>query len=787
MSLKNKVTGLRSILSILTLGVLMLTACSGTKYLSENESLYTGAEIQFESHKAGNLKRIRSRLEEEIRPQPNTTILGMRPGLWLYFIAGEPKKDKGFRYWLKNKVGERPVLMRDADPGRVANILQGTLFNNGYFDATVEESVVTKRKKSKVVYAVSVKAPFRLREVNYPDPRDGVYQVVVREVERTSLIKPRRRYSLDRFREEQSRTEQLLENYGFYYFDDKYVIFEADTTVGTRQVDVDVTLTPGVPDKAKRIYSLDRINVFTDYSISADSTGKILSDTTRINGYNYIDRTRSFRPEIITNAINLRSGYTYSSTAHDYTLSHLMSLGVFKFVNIRYNDSPRDSASLNASIFLTPMEKKSIRLEFQTVSKSNNFVGPGITASFTNRNFLRGAERFELSVNSAYEVQISRQQTGGPLNALTLGAESSLTVPRFISPFNIDYYNSQYIPHTYFSLGFNLQRRIDFFQLSSFNAMYGYRWRETTAKNHELYLADINYVQLSRTSPTFSQLLERNPVLANSVQNQFIIGTRYSFTLNTQLKEEGVDIFGKRNTNTHNFYFNGNIGAAGNLLNYLQETFNEKSGSYEIFGTPYSQYLMADVDFRHYWQMDRSNKLVTRLMVGVGYPYGNSSTLPYIKQYAAGGSNSIRAFPARSLGPGTYDIRRDSTVDTQRLFIDQRGDIKLEGNVEYRFDIIKVVKGALFVDAGNIWLWREDPERRGGKFDKHDFIQELAVGTGAGLRFDFNFFVIRFDVAFPVRKPLPQVDRWVFDEIDFGSKYWRRENLVYNLAIGYPF
>lgn len=783
MSLRIKVIGLPA---IIMLGVL-LSSCSGTKYLAEDESLYTGSEIQFESDNAGNLRRIRSKLEEEIRPQPNTTILGMRPGLWFYFIAGEPEKKKGFRWWLKNKMGEKPVLISDANPGRMANILQGTLFNNGYFDATVEESVVAKKKTSKIIYTVSVKAPFRIREVNYPNPKDSVYRAVVKEVEQTSLIKPRRRYSLERFQEEQTRTEQLLENYGFYYFDNRYVIFEVDTTVGTRQVDVDVTLTPGVPDKAKRVYFLDRINVFTDYSITADSSKRVPADTIHVDGYTYIDRTRSFRPEIITNVINLRSGNIYTSTAHDYTLSHLMNLGVFKFVNIRYHDSQRDSASLNADIFLTLMEKKSVRLEFQTVSKSNNFVGPGITASFTNRNFLRGAERFELSVNSAYEVQISQRQAGRPLNALTLGAESSLTVPRFISPFRINYYSSQYIPHTYFSLGFNLQRRIDFFQLSSFNAMYGYRWRETTDKNHELYLADINYVRLSRTSPTFDQLLERNPVLANSVQNQFIIGSRYSFTLNTQLKEEGVDIFGKRTTSTHNFYFNGNFGVAGNLLNFLQETFNEQAGTYKIFGTPYSQYMMVDVDFRYYWQIDRSNKLVSRLMVGVGYPYGNSSTLPYIKQYAAGGSNSIRAFPARSLGPGTYNILTDTTVDTQTLFLDQRGDIKVESNLEYRFDIVKFLKGALFVDAGNIWLWNDDPERPGGKFDKDDFTTEIAVGTGAGLRFDFSFFVIRFDVAFPVRKPWLQGDRWVFDEIDFGSKQWRRDNLVYNIAIGYPF
>jgi outer membrane protein assembly factor BamA len=213
----------------------------------------------------------------------------------------------------------------------------------------------------------------------------------------------------------------------------------------------------------------------------------------------------------------------------------------------------------------------------------------------------------------------------------------------------------------------------------------------------------------------------------------------------------------------------------------------------EIFNLPYSQYVKGDIDFRYYWQFDLHNKLAARLIMGVGYAYGNSTTLPYIKQFSIGGSNSIRAFPARSVGPGTYNVRTDPNVTTQ--FIDQRGDIKLEGNIEYRFDIVKILKGALFLDAGNIWLMKADPineenggvDRSGGVFHKNTFLNELAVGSGMGLRFDFSFFVLRLDVAFPLRKPYLIDDPWVVDDIDFGSKTWRKDNLVFNIAIGYPF
>jgi outer membrane protein assembly factor BamA len=195
--------------------------------------------------------------------------------------------------------------------------------------------------------------------------------------------------------------------------------------------------------------------------------------------------------------------------------------------------------------------------------------------------------------------------------------------------------------------------------------------------------------------------------------------------------------------------------------------------------------VKGDIDLRHYWQFDDHNKLASRIVIGAGYAYGNSYTLPYIKQFAIGGSNSIRAFQARSIGPGTYNIREYLPDTAQTLFLDQRGDIKLEANVEYRFDIFKALKGAIFVDAGNIWTVRDDG-REGGQFNVDTFLSELAVGTGLGLRMDFSFFVLRLDTAFPIRKPWTD-PRWVINDIDFGNRAWRRENLIFNIAIGYPF
>jgi outer membrane protein assembly factor BamA len=722
-------------------------------------------------------------LQELITPKPNSTVLGMRPGVWFYYLAGTPKKKKGLKSFIKNKLGQPPVLMKDINAERTTKVLGSHLFNEGYFKSSVSSEVKTKGKEGKVIYTVKISRPYRLDSIRYPNPRDSVYASIVRTLKDESLLKPRQRYSLVRMQAEQERIEERLENYGFYYFDDRFLIFEADSTVGKRKVNLGLKLEPGIPRKARKIYTINQVTIFPNYSLT-DTLQRDVSMSV-FDSVHFVDSARYFRPRVITRVTNIKQGNRYNREDQELTLSHLMGLGMFKFVNIKFSEAYPDSTLLNANIYLTPLQKKSLRAEVQAVSKSNNFVGPGISFTFTNRNLFRGAELLQLSLSAAYEVQVGRQNQG-PLNSFETGLESSLTFPRFISPIRIDYNSRKYLPKTVVKAGFNFQNRVGYYRLNSLNLSYGYIWRENAAKSHEFYPADISFVRTDKKSQAFIDMVESNPVLETSFENQFIIGTRYSYILNTQLNEDIMQKFEKKRFRTHNFYFNGNIDLAGNLINWVQNMMYEPSEDpYDLFGAPYSQFAKADVDFRYYYQIDEHNKLATRLIAGVGYAYKNSTTLPYIKQFSIGGSSSIRAFPARSIGPGTYNVREGIPQDST-LFIDQRGDIKLEANVEYRFDIIKSLKGAVFADAGNIWLARPDPFRPGGEFNKSTFLRQLAVGTGVGLRLDFSFFVLRFDLAFPLRKPYLE-DPWVLDKIDFGSSAWRKENLIFNIAIGYPF
>ncbi|CAN5250561.1 BamA/TamA family outer membrane protein [soil metagenome] len=797
--------------------IFTLSGCNGTKFLKEGESFYTGAEIKLVPQ--GDIpgeKRIKTMLQTFIKPAPNAKIFGNRTSVWFYYLAGDNSKKKGIRNFIQTKLGSPPVLLKDATPEKTAKVLEQQINNDGYFKSTVASSVETKKKESKVIYTVILQPPFKIGNLNYI--AFDTTSVMGKNILNERLLRKNQRYQLERLQAEQQRIEEVVKNHGLFYFDNRYLLFNGDSTVGQRQVDLDLVFERGTPDKITRPYKITEINVYPSYSLGdgngrrtrrnrRDTTNAVSGegsdsirvarrerlDTIQVDGYNYIDRNHDFRPEIITNVIKIRPDSLYRKIDHEYSLIHLMGLKTFKYVNIKFTE--KDSSSLRADIFMTPLLRKSVRAQVELVSKSNNFVGPGVELTFTNRNIFRGAEMFQFKVHSAYEVQLSRQQSTN-LNSFEIGAEASLSVPRFITPLHIRYNSQKFLPSTQFKIGYNFQERVSYFSLRTFNIAGGYTWRETTLKTHELFPVDISYIKSGNKSDEFNKLLDGNPVLKNSFQDQFILGTRYSFTINTQFTEDVEEKFRLKARKKSNFYFKGTIDVSGNLFHALQNMGKEKSDSLKLFGSPYSQYARADVDFRYYLltgKASNKNMLATRLIVGVGNAYGNSNNMPYIKQFSIGGSNSIRAFPARSLGPGTYNVRNDTSVNS--AFIDQRADIKLEGNVEYRFGLLSALKGAVFLDAGNIWLWKPDPDkadgtpsRPGGAFDKNKFISEIAVGTGFGLRYDFSFFILRFDLAFPLRKPyLPESERWVLDKIDFGSSDWRSQNLVFNIAIGYPF
>jgi hypothetical protein len=390
--------------------------------------------------------------------------------------------------------------------------------------------------------------------------------------------------------------------------------------------------------------------------------------------------------------------------------------------------------------------------------------------NFQNRNLFNGGEIFNLTANVGYEVQILAGEREAQ-QSLELGLQSSLVFPRVLFPVPVMNRFKLAIPKTRITAGVEYQNRTDLYLLNSLNSSFGYFWNINKYVYHEFNPISFSIVNLISTTPEFDEILESNPFLRRSFEQQFILGMNYTFNYN-QL----VDVQRK-----NAIFFATTIDLAGNFLKGVNTLFNADNPGF-AFGLEYAQYIKNDMDLRFYHKFSKESAIVTRLYGGVGIPLGNSVSLPFVKQFFSGGPRSVRAFRIRSLGPGTFIPDGASTSG----FFDQAGDIRLEGNLELRFPFNKYLKGAVFADAGNIWLFNENEALPGGKFSRK-WVEELGVGAGFGLRVDISLFVLRFDLALPVRKPwLPENDRWL-DTFYLLDPAWRRENLVLNFAIGYPF
>ncbi|MGB8191477.1 MAG: BamA/TamA family outer membrane protein, partial [Chitinophagaceae bacterium] len=429
-----------------------------------------------------------------------------------------------------------------------------------------------------------------------------------------------------------------------------------------------------------------------------------------------------------------------------------------------------DTPRLDAYYYLTPFPSQSLRLELTGSTKSNNLTGSQVTVSWRNRNTFRGGELLTINASVGSEYQYSGLSQA--YNTYRLGVDATITWPRFVTPFfDVPQKRSPFVPRTNLEVGYEAINRSKLYTLNSFRGALGYAWKESVRREHQLYPININFVQPGNVTPLYDSVANKNPTLQKVIERQFILGSYYIFNIN-QLAN---------NPPANAFYFNGLVDISGNIAGLVVAK-NKTTNTKQLFGSDFAQYIKTEADLRYYRKVGLVSVLANRLIVGIGYPYGNSRELPFIKQFFVGGTNSIRAFRSRSLGPGSYQV-----PDTTIFLPDQSGDIKLEANTEFRAKLYSVIHGAVFIDAGNVWLYRDNPLKPGGKFSK-DFVSELAVGSGVGLRFDFSFFVLRLDLAFPLRKPyLPKGERWVFDQIKFGNREWRKNNLILNLGIGYPF
>ncbi|NEU07717.1 BamA/TamA family outer membrane protein [Flavihumibacter sp. R14] len=753
-------------------------ACSNIKYLPKGESLYIGAEVKIESDslKKNEEKAIKAELNGLLRPKPNSTFLGLRPKLFAYNIAGTPKKPKGLRNWLKNKIGEPPVLASALDLHKNQEILQNRLENKGYFQAVLTGDTTSKNRKVKAEYRAAPGPQYLISSVKFPADSAELERAVTATADK-SLLKVGEPYNLDVIKGERERIDFSLKEKGFYYFGPNYLLVKVDSTIGKHKVDLFVSVKPEVPAIARQAYKIGEIYIYPNFNLAQTEPDTSKADAVLFEGFYVVDKDSIFKPSVFKRSMFFNSGELYNRKDHNLSLHRLTTIGSFKFVKNRFErEGSAETPTLDAFYYLTPLPKKSLRGELLGTTKSNNNNGSELSLSWRNRNVFRGAEQLIIRGYGGFEIQVSGTQRG--YNTYRLGTEATLSIPRFVVPLFDFNTTDRFVPRTIFTLGFELLNKQKLYSLNSFKAQAGYNWKENELKEHEVNLLSVNYVQPANVTQEYIDSIANDPTLEKSIEKQFVIGSTYSFTYNDQSEV----------TRKNNIYFNTNLDIAGNILGLATGADYRSNDTSTIFNARFSQYLRLDGDFRYYYRLGRNSWLANRIIAGVGYPYGNSFELPYIKQFFVGGSSSIRAFRARSVGPGTY---RPDEVSGDDFFPDQSGDLKLELNTEYRTKLAGIVHGAVFLDAGNIWLFRDNPDpqkiKQGAKFT-NEFISELAVGTGLGLRFDLSFLILRTDLAFPLRKPwLPEKERWVFNDIKFSDKTWRHDNLVFNLAIGYPF
>jgi outer membrane protein assembly factor BamA len=752
--------------------MMVFAGCSNTRFLTKDQMLYTGREdvTIINTQNIPKTSSVKSYVKSITDHKVNNSLFGRRVlppvGLWVHNYM-KVKEGKKFRNWLSRTLSAPPILISDVNPELRSAKIGNDLFDRGYFHTRAWAVVDTSKKNSKkarVSYFVDLMPPNHYNRVSIDTVRDRIDSLIATD-EFMKAIRPGDQFDLEKLKTERRNLSGRIQENGYYYFIPEFIDLKADTTVGRDRLDLTVAKRKGLPEAVLSPYKINNITIR-----NAQGADTVYSEkySTFYDGIKINSTGDILKPSILANSIYFRKGDTYSAATYQKTITRLNNLGVFKSVNISYIKALSDSLAhlLDVDMALVMADNINLALEADVATKSSGYFGPLLSVTVAHGNTFKGAERLKLGLTGGFEWQWgtkSNTQLGN--YSYQFGITSGLTFPRIILPFRLGKNSSKLFQRTSINLDLSLLNRTAYYKMFSAKTNLNYQWSSNKNIQHSFSPIYVNSVNVLQTTPEFDSVVNENIYIRKSFEEQFIIGTKYDFTFNNTLIVK-----------PNNFFFQAGIGTSGNLID-LFAGLNKDPASrpYSFLNNIYSQYLKFTADFRYY-RNGFNQSLVFRLYAGVGVPYGNSAALPYVEQFFSGGAYSIRAFTARYLGPGSFHTTDNSG------YIDQSGDIKLESNLEYRFDMSKLLKGALFIETGNIWLVNEDENRPGAKFDMNTFYNQLAVGTGFGLRFDFTFFILRLDVGLPLRTPYETDGRnWLASPHEVVS------GALFNLAIGYPF
>ncbi|MBO5878287.1 MAG: BamA/TamA family outer membrane protein [Alistipes sp.] len=778
----------------------LCSACSVTRRLSQGEYLLQRVKIEDDRSVSKSERITPVEMEQYVRQTPNKHFLGTNFYVWAYNLAN-PDKDN---WWndLKRKVGEEPVLFDPVLTQRSAQNLKTYMNSRGYYSSTVDYEVDTLRrnKRAYVTYRTHQGEPYHIKSLSY-DFRDKLLAPIIEADTAQSLIRVGEVFDISALDRERERIASYLNDRGYYDFSVNNIEYRVDTLGGDRRVGIRMIVKRNITgydergsaiEANNRVYRVTEINVLPDYDPSVDSLerARIMQDTTYYKGLNIISSSHkpSVRPAVLHTAIPMSPSTTYSASEVSRTYNEIMSLGYFKSARIVFEEIPRgqddtlvvhyagegreaytptkfddiEEGYLRCYILASPTLKQGLNVELEG-STTSSFYGLSATVGYQNRNLFRGIETLNTSLTFGYEYMKAPHTLRRRANEI--GLTAGLSFPRFILPFNLMTRNVN-MPRTKVELSFNYQDR-PYYRRDLTRATWTYSWRSINGRySYQLRPIDLNWIHVGYIDQDFFSSLE-NEYLRQSYMTQAIVGLSASYTYNNQNKNIGGNA-----TLLH-----ANFESSGNLMNLVERVFSKKTpeGYYTLLGVRYSQYVRGDISLSRKIVLGEKSAIAGRIFAGVGVPYGNSTALPFDRLFYVGGSNSMRGWSPRTLGPG-------NTPEQDTPYPVQMGDMRLEANLELRFPLWGMFHGATFLDVGNVWYLggkrAQVPED--GVFHFDSFYKQLGMNTGLGLRIDIKFVILRLDWGVQLHNPnRPEGERWIHN--------LRWKNTALNFGVGYPF
>jgi len=763
------------ILLTVTLTAIM-AACSTTSRLAEGEVLYTGVKkLQYHENDSEKIESdVKDQIFSAINVKPNNPLYSpyyrtpFPIGLWVYNHWDE--NSKGLKGWFYKKLVAKPVLISRVRPQTRVNMIDELLHNNGYFDSKSSYTLnyhSKNKKKAKITYDVNVRPPYTLGSITYLDDDSPLNHIIDSIALKNNYFKTGSRYCTDSLNTVRIDITNALRNRGYYYFRPEYIEYLADSVTQKRVINMQMVKAADVPNQASTKFLANNVTVTVE-----DFNGGGVPDTIQARNCTLIKKEPvKINNKLIPSCIIWRKGRPFRVGNMDIIQMNLARTGIFS--NISMQAQPLDTLLENGYglidlIINCTLDKPiEVSLEAKGTTKTNSFIGPGLGLGIKHKNIFGGGEQLSADLTASYEWQTGKGNAykNSDFNSYQIGLDIGLAIPRLLAPRFIDRAR-RYINWTKFNIGGEFMNRPNYFKIARISSEMTWEWHSNKYSQHSFTPLKLTYSTLLSTTEAFDSIYLNNRAVEQSFQDVFIPQMSYTYTLEKS--------FGK-----NSILWSTTATEAGNLCYLIWKAFKVKDGEMNILNTYFSQFIKAYTQVVWTRTLFGEHKLVGRVFVGAAYAYGNATEIqiPYMEQFYIGGSNSLRGFSVRSVGPGSYrPMYRDKNT-----YYDQTGTFKFETNWEYRFPLMGYLKGAVFVDAGNVWLLEEDTFREGGKLQFKNFFKELALNTGLGLRFDMGMIVLRADLGIALHVPYDTDKKGYFNIPKF------KDGLALHIAIGYPF